>query len=150
MGNWVGLALVTGNEVRLWKYWLASFDGRLNLVAKLSIVILPQIQASARRTVVVSYNSGSVGDMAQIKWNFSNCPLQVGNDSSGSARIWSRAHLSNLAPRFSAERAKPSVPHLVSGLDDFERHTLYRSDPGAQTRIAAVRTKTAGIQSTEF
>lgn len=148
MGNWVGLALAIGNEVRLWKYWLASFDGRLNLVAKLSIV---QIQASARCTVVVSYNSGSVGDMAQIKWNgFSNCPLQVDNDSSGSARIWSRAHLSNLAPRFSAERAKPSVPHLVSELDDFERHTLYRSDPGAQTRIAAVRTKNAGIQSTEF
>jgi hypothetical protein len=28
---------------------------------------------------VVSYNSGSVGDMAQIKWNgFSDCPFQVG------------------------------------------------------------------------
>jgi hypothetical protein len=28
---------------------------------------------------VVSYNSGSVGDMAQIKWSgFSDCPFQVG------------------------------------------------------------------------
>jgi hypothetical protein len=28
---------------------------------------------------VVAYNSGSVGDMAQIKWNgFSDCPFQVG------------------------------------------------------------------------
>jgi hypothetical protein len=29
------------------------------------------------------------------------------------------------------ERAKPSVPHFLDGLHDFERHTLYRPDPVA-------------------
>jgi hypothetical protein len=40
----------------------------------------------------------------------------------------SSAWLPNLAPCFPAEWAKPSVPQLLHGPDDFERHTLYLSD----------------------
>jgi hypothetical protein len=37
------------------------------------------VDAPSGAVVEVSYNSGSVGDMAQIKWNaFSDCPFQVG------------------------------------------------------------------------
>jgi len=35
------------------------------------------------------------------------------------------------APSFSAEGTKSSVPHLLNGFDDLERHMLYRPNPVA-------------------
>ena len=46
------------------------------------------------------------------------------------------AELPDFAPRLSTERAKPSVEHLLGRLNDFERHTLYRSDPIAASALS--------------
>jgi hypothetical protein len=43
----------------------------------------------------------------------------------------SGAKLTNLASRFPAERANPSVSHLLNGLDDFVRCALDRPNPVA-------------------